>query len=500
MFSKWTVAKKITSVVAIGLFSLLLIGVASYSNTKELTATAGWVTHTYEVLGANESILSLLKDAETGQRGYLITGEQDYLDPYNRAVPSINQGIRRLKDLTIDNPIQQRRIAELDGLIGGKVQNLRETIDLRTKEGFEAARVVVMTHRGKEVMDHIRTKLSEIENDERLLLKQRGDAAQSSAKNSQALVLYGTLFTLLVTGGLAFFVIRDVNTSLRRLSTDLNGSAGQVASAAAQVSSASQLLAQGASEQASSLEETSASSQEIGSMSRQNAENSRAAAGLVNQSQQKFVETNLKLELMVAAMGDISACSGKTIKIIKVIDEIAFQTNILALNAAVEAARAGEAGLGFAVVAEEVRNLAQRCSQAARNTAALIEESTAKSNDGRVKVDEVARAIRTITEESAKVKTLVEEVNLGSHEQTRGIEQVAKAIMQIEQVTQSSAALAEEGARAAEELTAQSESMHQMVGLLAAIVGGAQRAGGRQIRPFHSNQSRGWSDGYIQSP
>ena len=139
-------------------------------------------------------------------------------------------------------------------------------------------------------------------------------------------------------------------------------------------------------------------------------------------------------------MGDIKASSDKVAKIIKVIDEIAFQTNILALNAAVEAARAGEAGMGFAVVADEVRNLAQRCAQAAKDTAALIEESIVKSNDGKTKVDQVAVAIRAITEESAKVKTLVDEVSLGSQEQTRGIEQVAKALTQMEQVTQQSAA------------------------------------------------------------
>ena len=143
------------------------------------------------------------------------------------------------------------------------------------------------------------------------------------------------------------------------------------------------------------------------------------------------------------------------------IDEIAFQTNILALNAAVEAARAGEAGMGFAVVADEVRNLAQRCAQAAKDTASLIEESIAKSNDGKSKVDQVAAAIREITEESTTIKTLVDEVNLGSQEQARGMEQIGKAITQMEQVTQKTAANAEESASAAEELNAQSESLER---------------------------------------
>lgn len=273
-------------------------------------------------------------------------------------------------------------------------------------------------------------------------------------------------------GVIVAFLVRKLSNDLRQVVTELAEGARQVAGAAGQISSSSQSTAQGASEQAASLEETSASSEEINSMARKNAENSQAANGLVTQSQQKFSETNESLESMVVAMGDIKASSDKVAKIIKVIDEIAFQTNILALNAAVEAARAGEAGMGFAVVADEVRNLAQRCAQAAKDTAALIEESIAKSNDGKTKVDQVAVAIRAITEESAKVKTLVDEVSLGSQEQTRGIEQVAKALTQMEQVTQQSAANAEESAAAAEELTAQASTLMEVVYKLSAMVGG----------------------------
>jgi methyl-accepting chemotaxis protein/methyl-accepting chemotaxis protein-1 (serine sensor receptor) len=255
--------------------------------------------------------------------------------------------------------------------------------------------------------------------------------------------------------------------------------AEQVASAAMQVSAASQSLAQGTSEQAASLEETSSSSEEINAMTQKNAENSKAAAALVVQSGLGFQEANLKLELLVVAMGEINAQSDRISKIIKVIDEIAFQTNILALNAAVEAARAGEAGMGFAVVADEVRNLAQRCAQAAKDTSALIEESIAKSLDGKEKVNQVVVVIAAVSEQASRVKTLVDEVHLGSQEQARGTEQIAKAISQMEQVTQKNAASAEESASASEELSGQAETMKADVTQLQALVGG----GGRDAAP-----------------
>jgi methyl-accepting chemotaxis protein len=296
---------------------------------------------------------------------------------------------------------------------------------------------------------------------------------RSDSLNAQSLFWTLSLSVFLVlTGVFATFIVRGVSRTLVQIVSELSEGSEQVASAASQLASSSQSLAQGASEQAASLEETSASSEEINSMARKNSENSRAAADLVVHSQTKFVQTNELLDQSVIAMAEISRQSDDISKIIKTIDEIAFQTNILALNAAVEAARAGEAGMGFAVVADEVRNLAQRCAQAAKDTSALIEGSIVKSNDGKVKVDQVAAAIRMITEESARVKTLVEEVNLGSQEQARGIDQIGRAITQMEQVTQKSAANAEESASAAEELNAQSDTLADIVERLTAMVGG----------------------------
>jgi methyl-accepting chemotaxis protein len=280
------------------------------------------------------------------------------------------------------------------------------------------------------------------------------------------------------------FVVRQINRQLRDSVSELAESAVQISSAAGQVSASSQSLAQGAAEQTATIEETSSASAEISSMSRRNTENSRTTAEIVTGSQAAFEKANQSLGEMLVAMEGIHSSSQKISKIIKVIDEIAFQTNILALNAAVEAARAGEAGMGFAVVADEVRNLAQRCAQAAKDTEGLIEESIQRSDGGRAKVDEVATAIRAITADSSKIKMLIDEISLGSSEQSSGIDQISRAITQMEQVTQSSAANAEETAAAAEELNAQAEAMKHVVGALKVMVDGGTGGGAHlEMRP-----------------
>ena len=278
------------------------------------------------------------------------------------------------------------------------------------------------------------------------------------------------LFSLLIVSG-AIYIVRGTNNALRRVALELKDGAAQVEQAAGQVSTSAQSLSQGATEQASSLEETSASMEEMASMTRRNADNAVQASKLVNEVAHQVTASNTALGEMVGSMDGIRDSSNKVAKIIKTIDEIAFQTNILALNAAVEAARAGEAGMGFAVVADEVRNLAQRSAQAAKDTAGLIEESIGKSQEGSLKVQQVASVIGAITESVNKVKGIVEEVREASQQQTQGIDQVTQAIMQMEKVTQTTAATAEESAAASEELNAQAETSLSTVRELEVMVG-----------------------------
>jgi methyl-accepting chemotaxis protein len=271
--------------------------------------------------------------------------------------------------------------------------------------------------------------------------------------------------------GLIVWVVIGINGSLRQTASDLRIGAEQVTAASSQVSSAAQMLSQGATEQAAALEETSASMEEMASLTRRNAENAGRAAHLAGDMAGQVAQSNRAFQQMVESMTAISESSDKVAKIIRAIDEIAFQTNILALNAAVEAARAGDAGMGFAVVADEVRNLAQRSAQAARDTAGLIEESLTRSREGATNVNQVAAAMHAITDTVTQVKSIVAEVHEASAQQTTGIDQVAQAIQQMEKVTQTTAATAEESAAASEELNAQAETSMGVVHSLGRMVG-----------------------------
>ncbi|MCC6699294.1 MAG: MCP four helix bundle domain-containing protein [Candidatus Hydrogenedentes bacterium] len=301
--------------------------------------------------------------------------------------------------------------------------------------------------------------------------------AEAALTTASMTMIVGLLASTIISIVLAFVITRSITGPVRRIIEGLTGGADQTASAAGQVAQSSQSMAEGASEQASSLEETSASLEEMTSMTKQNADNAAQAKNLAaaaNASADKGAQSMAK---MSQAIDDIKKSSDETAKIIKTIDEIAFQTNLLALNAAVEAARAGDAGKGFAVVAEEVRNLAQRSAEAARNTSSMIEGSVKNAENGVQISREVAEALNEIAETARKVNSLVAEIAVASNEQSQGIEQVNTAVAQMDVVTQRNAASSEESASAAEELSAQAEEMRRMVNELRSMVGGSASNG-----------------------
>lgn len=287
----------------------------------------------------------------------------------------------------------------------------------------------------------------------------------------QRVVVIGSGISILIGGLIAFFLGRNITRAITQLAERLCSGASQTSAAARQVAQSGQSLAQGATEQAASLEETSASLEEMSSMTRKNADNAQQAVGLAGEAKQASQRGNEAMDRMLSAINQIQQSATETAKIIKVIDEIAFQTNLLALNAAVEAARAGEAGKGFAVVAEEVRNLAMRSAEAAKNTSTLIEQSVNHARSGVTLTSDVAEALQEITSVADKVASLIDEIAASSREQAAGIEQINTAVSQMDKVTQQTAASAEESAAASEQMSAQADELRQCAAELSAIVG-----------------------------
>ena len=300
--------------------------------------------------------------------------------------------------------------------------------------------------------------------------------AASLLSGASRVVIFGLIAALLAGAGLALVITRSITRPIRLVADQLSNGADQTVSAAEQVSASSQSLAEGASEQAASLEETSSSLEEMSSMTQRNGESTQRANELAREARLAAERGAGDMQTMSTAMDAIKASSDEIAKIIKTIDEIAFQTNLLALNAAVEAARAGEAGMGFAVVAEEVRNLAQRSALAAKETSEKIEGAIQKSALGVQVSARVASALNDIVAKVRQVDQIASEVAGASREQNQGIGQINTAVSQMDKVTQANAASAEESAAAAEELNAQAQSMKEAVLDLRQMVDGKAEA------------------------
>jgi methyl-accepting chemotaxis protein len=487
MSRHWTLGRK-----------LFLSGVLLVAVTGGGTATALWgiayLHSAADEVAASGTFLSGSRQAQTlfnelffGERSQIMAGYAHDRSLYDRWIPrnadnqkALDAAIATLAQ-TAPGPAERAEVAKVRKAFDAFVAlhpRVRALVDAgRFGEAYALSDV-----EGRPIRDESRAAFATLIKGREANLATRIDGARRAHTTSLAgLGIAGALGLPVFLA--VFLVVRGATASLRRVTSLLREGARQVAAASVEVSGAAQSLSNGATEQAAALEQSSASMEELASSTSANADRANEASALLDGVNGQMRSASSSLERMVASMHAIRDSSARVSKIIKTIDEIAFQTNILALNAAVEAARAGAAGAGFAVVADEVRGLAQRAAQAARDTAGPIEEATRNARDGQTHVDEVSRAMSAFTESVGQVGTIARSVSDQSRQQALGIDQVRRAIVEMEQVTQATAASAEQSAAATEELNAQANSTLDHVRALERVVGaGAARVGGQAGR------------------
>jgi methyl-accepting chemotaxis protein len=461
--------------------------VALAQNADEITVlrdASKWINHTHEVIRDAMKIEASAVDMETGMRGYLLAGKEDFLTPYTAGHEQFKKRVGQLKKTVSDNPAQVSLLGEIEANIEDWQSNVTEpTIALRRQIGdaqtMNDMADLVGEARGKAYFDKFRGQIQTFRDRELTLMAERQEAAEKTASQASSTIIIGVCLTTLISLLVALFTATSIIRKFKEIFGGLKSFSGQeltelgdrftaiiqsLDNGASNISSASGGIASGASTQAAAIEETSATLVVLANSTKENADSGNQANTAMKDVSQIVSEANGTMANLTKSMEDISQSSVDISKIIKTIDEIAFQTNLLALNAAVEAARAGDAGKGFAVVAEEVRNLAQRSAEAAKDTATLIEETVSRVGEGSRLVSATAGAFTQITENAESVGTIINTVAVSSTEQASGIEQVKQANTEMENVTQTNSA-------STEELAAQAEELLKIVNDLKSIAG-----------------------------
>lgn len=449
MFRNWTFRRKLGGGFAVTVLAIVAIAVTGYRSATSLMSADEWVSHTHEVQHQIDELLLHLVNAETGQRGFVITGNDEFLGPYNIGVTAVDRAFVTVRALTIDNPPQTRRLDELRPLIDAKLAELKERIELRRRAGFEPAAASIASGRGKQLMERIRGILGDMEQEESRLLDARRRVAAASSEMAKFVMVWGSIAAAVIA-----IVVGWLITS--RLSKQIGSAVQHVQSSSAELQAAATQQANGARAQASALAAIAVTIQQLIVASRQIATGARkvsqiagqtlAAARVGEVTVQKGHDASRtvrqQVDMAVHHMSELVKHAQQINSVLDIVAELAEQTNILAINASIEAVGAREVGARFAVVADEIRKLADRVREATKEIRRMIDlvrnavattmmstEAGSKAVDlGTAQVQEMASAFAQIASFVGTTTDAAKEIELSTNQQASAVEQINGAV------------------------------------------------------------------------
>lgn len=484
MSRNWTFGQQLTMGYLLAALILLGVALAGYRSTTALVTNDTLVTRSQLIRRELLTLVSALKDTETGYRGYIITGDDSYLAPYNGARPVIRNTLNDLRRLDADDPVLLHDLGVMSPLIDAKLAVAARNIALRRSSGYEAAAKMTQSGEGKTLMDRIRATATAADTELARQIDTREADARSSADFAITVILWGGVIGVLLVAAIGWYII----TSLTR---KIGDAVSMVQSSSAELQSAANQQASGSREQSSAMSEIATTIRELMATSRQIAENARSVAGIaadtdrgakqgddtVEKANGLITGIRRQVDIIVSHMLDLGKKSQQIGSVLDIVSELAEQTNILAINATIEAAGAGESGKRFTVVADEIRKLADRVASSAKeirvliddmrtaaNTTVMATESGSKAVDlGSQQFDEVASSFKNISGLVSTSTEAAREIELSTKQQTTAVEQVNVAISNVAQATKEAESSSKQVLATASELAKLSMGLSRLI-------------------------------------